>query len=465
MHITRSDVLWNYGATFLKIASSTLLFPLILRLMPSETVGIWTIFMTVTAFANLLDFGFGPSFTRNVTYVFSGVKNLKTAGFEIVETRQEVDYGLLKGVISAMQWFYSRIAIVLFLFLVTVGTYYIHTLLGGFSGSKQEVYIAWILLCTISTYNLFTLYYDSLLLGVGLVKRSKQIVIVGQMAYLTVAAGLLIAKQGLIALVCAQAISVIVIRFLSHRSFFTGQLRKKLAEVTARKKEEVLQAITPNAVKIGLTTFGGFLVQRSSIVIGSLYLPLNEIASYGITMQLIAVIAGLAGIYTATYLPKISQLRVSQNNQAIKELYIKGQFALFYSFLAGGLGLFLLGNWGMQFIGSKTQLIPETMIMVAVLINFLESNHAMAGSILLSKNEVPFFKASIISGLATIVLLFSLYNLTNLGLWAMVLAPGIAQGVYQNWKWPTVVYHELKIGILDIKSAHSHLLKKARLMQ
>ena len=160
MHITKSDVLWNYGATFLKIASSTLLLPLILRMMPSETVGIWTIFMTVTAFANLLDFGFGPSFTRNVTYVFSGVKNLKTAGFEIVETQKEVDYGLLKGVISAMQWFYSRIAILLFLFLVTLGTYYIHTLLGGFSGSKQEEYIAWILLCIISTYNLFTLYYD-----------------------------------------------------------------------------------------------------------------------------------------------------------------------------------------------------------------------------------------------------------------------------------------------------------------
>jgi O-antigen/teichoic acid export membrane protein len=67
IQIGRKDIFWNYSATFLRIASSVLLLPLILRMMSSEMVGIWAIFMAITAFVGLLDFGFNPSFARNVT--------------------------------------------------------------------------------------------------------------------------------------------------------------------------------------------------------------------------------------------------------------------------------------------------------------------------------------------------------------------------------------------------------------
>jgi O-antigen/teichoic acid export membrane protein len=229
MQITKIDVLWNYAATFLKIASSVLLLPFILRMMPSEMVGIWSIFATITVFTVLLDFGFNPSFTRNVTYVFSGVKTLKINGIETVDEEDfTIDYGLLKGVIVAMRWFYSRMAIILFFLLVTLGTYYIHSLLQKYKGDHREVYIAWILLCVINTYNLFTFYYDALLQGKGLVKRSKQIMIVGQAVYLVIATILIMAGKGLVAIVSAQAASVIIVRWLSYYSFFTKEIIHKL---------------------------------------------------------------------------------------------------------------------------------------------------------------------------------------------------------------------------------------------
>ena len=100
MQISKKDVLWNYAATFLKIAASVLLLPIILRRMPTEMVGIWSVFMTITAFSTLLDFGFSPSFTRNVTYIFSGVRTLQKKGFEVVDEQSaSIDYGLLKGII------------------------------------------------------------------------------------------------------------------------------------------------------------------------------------------------------------------------------------------------------------------------------------------------------------------------------------------------------------------------------
>jgi O-antigen/teichoic acid export membrane protein len=454
MQIGRKDIIWNYAATFLKIASSVLLLPFILRVMPSETVGIWSVFMTLTAFAGLLDFGFSPSFTRNVTYVFSGVRTLKAKGFESVSTEnQTIDYRLLKGVISAMRWFYFRMAIILFLLLATLGTYYIYSLLQNYKGEHQEVYIAWALLCFINTYNLFTLYYDSLLQGKGLVKRSKQIVIAGQTVYLVIAAILILAGYGLVAIVSAQVSSVFIIRWLSYHSFFTQEIKQELHNVNAFPKKDILEVIYPNALKIGLTSVGAFMVQRSAIVIGSLYLSLEEIASYGITIQLIMVLAGFATIYTTTYLPKIAQLRVEENNQAIKELYLKGQMVLLLTYIAGGMILLILGEWALNFIGSQTRFMPTLIVLMAIIISFLENNHGIAGTILLTKNEVPFFKASLFAGCTTILLLLLLFQFTNFGLWAMIAAPGIAQGVYQNWKWPFVVFKELEITKKDISKA------------
>jgi O-antigen/teichoic acid export membrane protein len=450
IQIDRKDIIWNYAATFLKIASSALLLPFILRMMPPEMVGIWTVFMTITAFSGLLDFGFNPSFTRNVTYVFSGVRSLKVKGFESTSTdEQTIDYGLLKGVISAMRWLYLRMAIVLFLLLATLGTYYIHSLLKNYKSDHHEVYVAWALLCIINTYNLFTLYYDSLLQGKGLVKRSKQIVIVGQTVYLSIATILIMAGFGLVSIVSAQVLSVIIIRWLSYYSFFTREIKQRLSNIIARPQKEVLKAIYPNAIKIGLTSLGGFMVSKSAIVIGALYLPLEEIASYGITMQLILVIAGLAAIYTTTYQPKFAQLRITNNNLAIKELYLKGQIVLYFTYIAGGIVLLILGDWALDFIGSQTQLISRLLVLIAIIVSFLESNHSIAGMILLSKNEVPFFKASLLSGGATVLMLFLLFKFMNIGLLAMIGAPGIAQGLYQNWKWPLEVVKDIDIKLKD----------------
>ena len=451
MHITKTDVYWNYGATFLRIASSILLLPLILRMMPSETVGIWTIFMTITAFASLLDFGFSSSFTRNVTYVFSGVKSLKINGFETVNSGDfTIDYGLLKGVISSMKWFYARIAIALFLVLITVGTYYIYSVLHNYKGQQQEVYISWVILCIISTYNLYTLYYDSLLQGKGLVKISKQIIITGQVVYLLIAILLIMAGNGLIAIVSAQASSVLVIRLLSYRSFFTKEIKQNLQAALSRSKKEVLKAITPNAVKIGLTSLGGFMVQRSAIVIGSLYLPLNDIASYGITMQLIGVIASLAGIYTATYQPTIVKMRVENNVNGIKDIFLRGQIVLILTYFTGGLSMLYLGEIALNIIGSKTLLMTFYPILFALILSFEQSNLIIAAGILVTKNEVPFFKASLISGFAIIIGLLVAFNFTNFGLYNMIIVPLIVDLAYQAWKWPVRVIHELNITNQDI---------------
>ena len=156
MQINRSDVIWNYAATFLKIAASSLLLPFILKLMPSETVGIWSVFVAVNALNSIFDFGFNPAFTRSITYIFSGISKLEVQGFSIIKDKTgTIDYGLLKGVISAMKWFYARTSAIYFLLLSTLGTYYIHTLLKNYHSSHYQY-------CSYNKVNQLTYNYNLL---------------------------------------------------------------------------------------------------------------------------------------------------------------------------------------------------------------------------------------------------------------------------------------------------------------
>jgi hypothetical protein len=107
------------------------------------------------------------------------------------------------------------------------------------------------------------------------------------------------------------------------------------------------------------------------------------------------------------------------------------------------LGLLWGGDWVLDFIGSQTPLSSKSFIIVALFVLAMDYNRGIAECILLTKNEVPFFKASLFAGGFMLVLLLSFLKYTNWGIWGMIIAPFVAQGCYQNWKWPMKVLKEL----------------------
>lgn len=445
-NIGKRDLIWATLATLFRIGSGVLLFPMVLNMLPSETVGVWTIFTSVTMIIGIMDFGFSPSFARNVAYVFSGVRSLKKDGHEYVEDANivDIDYGLLKRTIRAMQYFYSHMALILFAFLSVVGSFYIYTLMQNYAGNVIEVYLAWAIVCVVNSYNLYTLYYDALLSGRGLVKRKNQIVLIGNVSYLLLAVVLLLCGLGLVAIVSAQLLSVLMIRVLSRKSFYDKHITESLAFVSDDGYREVLKAIMPNAIRLGLASVGGFLTFRLSTFVGPLYIPLAEMASFGITLQLLSVVSSLASLYTNVFLPKVFQWRVENNLFQVRKIFYISCFLVFAIFLSGGLLIGLLGNWILGLLGSQTQLLSGGLLAFLVLHYYLETNMVNATEYLLAKNEVPFYKRYLISGFITVFLLFIFVGYCKWGVWGMIAAPMISQSILQYWKWPYEAYRELK---------------------
>ena len=79
-------------------------------------------------------------------------------------------------------------------------------------------------------------------------------------------------------------------------------------------------------------------------------------------------------------------------------------------------------------------------------------NIIMSSNIILSKNIVPFYKASLISGFLIVIFLFVFFQFTKFGILNLVIVPLVIDLFYQGWKWPMEVIYDLKITYKDYQS-------------
>jgi len=461
MKIGRKDIFWNYMGTFMRIASGIIILPLVLKLLPSEEYGLWSIFLTVSSMTTLLDFGFSNSFSRNIAYVFSGVKELKTKGYAAVEDKNDfIDYGLLKSVIRAMKRYYGAMALI-FIVIFSVGSpFYISTVLEKYSGNKEEIWIAWFVYGAIVAYEFYTCYYNSLMTGRGYVKRNMQITILSQSVRIIVSVICLLLGMGLISMIIGILVSDLLNRTLSFYSFYDKTLKNNIKSAIVLPVVDIMKIMAPNAFKVGLTTIGLFSMSQAITLISPLYLSLDQVGQYGISRLMISLIISIGGTWFGTFYPQLTQYRVREEDDNVKRLYVKGILILMAVFLITGTGLLFLGNPILILIHSKTFLLSPWYLALMLVFGFFESLQSISTSTLLTKNEVPFFKSVLVSGAASLLLLFFFFKIANLGVLSLILAPGIVLSLYNYWKWPLAVINELNIKLSDFYRVTSDTIKQ-----
>jgi len=308
MKIGRKDIVWNYVATFMRIASGIVILPLVLRMLPSEEVALWGLFLTISSLTTLLDFGFSNSFSRNVAYVFSGVTELKSKGYVAVENKNaQINFSLLKSVIKAMQSYYGVMALLFLAIFVVASPFYMSSVLEQYTGNKDEIWVAWFLYGALVAYEFYTCYYNSLMSGRGLIKRNMQIIILSQSLRIIVSVICLLWGMGIISLVIGMLVSDIVNRTLSYYSFYDKQIKLQLKVAIIMPVFNVMKVMAPNAFKIGLTTLGFFALSQAITLISPFYLTLPEVAQYNISKQMVSLIVRIGGTWFGTFYPQFTQ--------------------------------------------------------------------------------------------------------------------------------------------------------------
>ncbi len=440
LKIRKQDLVWGYLAHIFSITSGIIVLPVILRLLTPQEIGLNYILLTIGGFVTLFDFGFAPQFGRNITYIFGGSQKLLKEGVDISKGRQQVNYKLLFVLIKSAKFLYNRLSLLVLFLMLTGGTFYIYFITDSFT-SVENTLVIWLLFSVSVFFNMYYAYYSSLLNGKGMITEHRKTLVYSKLFFTVVAISMLLMGFGLLSVAVAYFVSPFVLRFFSHKFFFTGALKSHFIGLVATKKEikELISIIWFNARKLGLVYLGSFTITKIGIFIAGLFLTLESIASYGLMVQLVGIIAVIAATVNTLYQPRLSFLRAQNNKKQLLADFAYTLTLFIFLYFLGSVLFVAMGDWVLNFIGSATMLPAKNIIILYCIVVFLEINHSMFASFLVTNNEIPMVKATLISGFFITIFTYIVLKYTDLGILGIVIAPAIVQASYNNWKWPLEV--------------------------
>lgn len=457
--INKGDVIWSYLGYIYKIAINLIMLPLTASFLSPKDLGLWFTFVSLGAFASLLDFGFLPTITRNITYSWSGAADIQKEGYVDTGTK-EVNIDLFNALLFTSKRLYLVISLCAFGLLSTVGTIYILRITS--EENNTNYIIAWLIYCLAIFLNIYYEYWNAFLRGTGLIKESQKAQIISiSIQFVLTCIGLAL-NFDLIAIAVSYLMCGVVLRQLSKYFFYRKHY--SLLKITSIKVDhyfkEIFQKIWHNAWRSGLTTLGSFIITQGTTLICSASLGLETTASYGLVLYLFSVISTIASIPYSTYTPSLNEARLNNDNKKLTNLVSFSVCFGWICFISCWVGLLLFGDKLLIMIHSKTPLMSFEILTFMGLFLFLEFNHSLFCNIITTSNRIPFVKASLLSGFSILVISISLLNTTDIGIWAIVLSQGIVQLSYNNWKWPLEVFRELNINVKTILMNTFEFIKK-----
>lgn len=463
MKIRSSDVIWNYIGTALSLGSNFLLLPFIVYYLNGETLGLWYVFLSIGGIVALFDFGFNPTLSRNVAYCWSGAQKLSMTD-AIFTKKSEPNIFLLKRIIKTTKIIYLIISITALSLLLTFGTWYITFISKGLDGKLHL--IAWIIYSFAVFLNLYYGYYATFLRGVGAIKESNIAIIIARVVQILVSIALLYLKFDIVAVALAYFIYGLVYRLISKISFNTyqniGQRLKLESSIVSKDNiKEIFLIVWHNAWRDGLVFLSHYLANQASVLIASMFLSLTETGLYSITVQVVTAIASISGALYTSYQPALQSAYINEDIQRSKNLMAIAMTTFIIQYWLGITVLIVVGIPIIKIVKPDIIMNMTTILAVSVY-EFLSKHHSYYASYISNTNRVPYVRSYVISSMFGIILSITFVTVCDFGIWGLIAGQTIAQALYNNWKWPSVVMNELETTFFEmlkigIKNSYSRL--------
>lgn len=450
IRVSKQDVLWGYVAKFFMVASGVLVLPIVLRLLTPEEIGMNYIMLSVGTLVALVDFGFSPQFARNVTYIYSGAKEIKKRGMSQVSPGIDivVDYRLLTTLIETARWLYRIMGGTVLLLMLTGGSMYIYHITNGFSNIENSA-LTWLVYSLSVFFQIYYSYFTALLVGAGKIMESNKIVVYTNILKLFLTYILLMWGIGLLGLVIANLLSAIFTRYLSYKYYFTESLNLDISSNNISRKEriELFKIIWYNSKRMGTCALSGYLTQGATVMLAGVYLSLNDVATFGLMSQMLFLVQGISSIMFVIYQPRLASLQISNNRKQLlsEAAFIMCVYNILY--IIGLILLLLFGDTALFVLGSQTSLPSSSVLLLAAVIWLLDGNCWNMCQLIATKNEFPFLKSILFTAIAIVLLCYINIAWLQLGILGILLSRGIPQIIYNDWFWPLYAIKELNSSV------------------
>lgn len=450
--LSKKDVIWSYVGTIMSLFANVLLIPVLVYFLDREMLGLWYIFSSVGGIAILFDFGFNVTFSRNITYCWSGAGKLEKENVAFTEENRNVDFRLMKNVLATCKSIYLMISLLALIIMLTAGTSYIMFVSEDIKGNMHV--IAWFVYTAAVFMNLYFGYYSSFLRGVGAVGDVNINTIIARCVQIGGTVLFLALGMNLVGASLAYLLYGTVFRILGKRKFYAYQgigekLKSAEGKIDKTERKRLFGIVWHNAWREGLVALANYGSNEATTLICSLYLSLAETGVYSLGVQLATAISTVSATLYSAYQPELQSAYVTQNTEKVKK--IMSLIVISYIVLFG------LGTLAVVFIGLPIlRLIkPETVVTVTIFIGlslyqFILKFRNCYTSYFSTTNRLIYYKAFIVSAIVSIVLSFVLLDFFNMGMVGLIVAQVVSQLMYNAWYWTFKAHKEMGLRLPDV---------------
>ncbi|HMO65058.1 MAG TPA: hypothetical protein PKE47_07530 [Verrucomicrobiota bacterium] len=432
-----SATAWTWAQNGLRLGGGLVTLALLVRFLPKAELGMFYVFLALTAFLWVLDGAVSANLSRYLSYALGGADALRPTGMAPPRPGAAPNWPLVGELLGAIAWLYRRFAGLCGLLLLAAGTPMIWPLLPQ-TGSAAWSATAWAATVAAAAVDVQASASLTALRGLDRVRDAAQIATLSLALRPVLLALFLIADAGLLALPAATLLTAGLAMFTGRRRL-AGWLRDATTMAGPARpaaSRALLAVLWPNTWRVGVKLLSLYLANLALVHFCTRRLGLSGVAAYGLTVQLGNLAHGFASAWTLVKLPAAAQLRAAGRVADLRRLLWPRVWLQDLSFVAAAAGIVFAGPWLLRTLGTDQELLPQPWLLVFLVNGFLWMGFSFWTFLITTENRVPSLWPTVATSGVTILLAGGLLHGTELGLGALVLAPLLAGLAFNYWYWP-----------------------------
>jgi O-antigen/teichoic acid export membrane protein len=407
------------------MGTSLLVLPVVLVALSPAELGVWYGLLALVGIATLVDFGFGPSFSRFAAYLHAGAAELSPEGLA-AGSLGSPNWTALADLRATASRLYGAIAAVAAVLIVVSGVLTVVPEVRRLP-SPSTVLAGVAVTIFAATFSVAESRHGNILSGLGGITEAVRAGIAGSAAQVLVSLTLVSAGAGILGLALGYASGIVTTAALCRLV-----LRRRFRNVPrGRTSAALLRAMWPNVWRLGIVMIGSYLITQGNTLVSTRVLGAAETATYGLSLQVVQFAASTCFVFLSTKTPLFARLRQEGAADALKQVWIVGMRRSVAAYALAAVTACAAGPYLLALMHSRTRLLPVSQLVALFVIRFLEAHHSAYGSLIVTENRVPFVVPAIVSGLAILGLTIALAP--TWGLWAIIAVPGVVQACWNNW--------------------------------
>jgi len=425
--LTGTAMFFGLLGTAVRVGSNILLLPVALAHLSPAEMSAWWIFLSLGAISNLADFGFAPAITRVYSFLWAGADDFDVEGLRPPREHDKPNLPRISQLHGTVAHLYGLLAALVALALAGGGTFFLWRT--GYLIESHYGWIAWAVFIAVTTLNLKTSYWSMAAQGINRVREVQMSNLLGGLVYLFVGAFLLMCGLKLLALAAAVGTRAIVSRWVCMHAFRQAAYSDDLQPTGYDRS--MLTRLWPNAKKLGIMSIGSYCITQGLILVGSQFLPVETVASLGLTQQIGIFATSIASLWLQVKWPQITILRTQGRLQEMSALFAQRLFLAIASFALIAAVIIAAGNMFLEWKGTQTRLLPFLPLTYYLGYLAFQMTYGTFGVLTMTENVIPFHRIAIFTGIAAVTL--SVLMTSRWHLWGLLLAPLICEAAYSAW--------------------------------